>query len=323
MIRRAYDLNGFTLAVAAEEAHAAAFLDDVLAPLRCEFSGRHDWKVLVSPVENVKAPSEGDCIFEGPLPEGLPSMMVEVDDRRILAAPGHFTVSFRRQERMTEIGYVAGKERALSGTAAFWILDDLLAANDRRLLHGGLLVDPASDKAIAVFAPSGTGKTTSVLALARAGLQLGGDDALVLDVDEDGCWMWAMPRRAKIHRRTAALLPWVGPTLTNAWRQDEQALALETLATLIALAPPRRRRVALVVVLMPPNDETHRLASLAKPEALSMLASDNLRLAPRGVDADAVATLASLAKLVASTPVVALSVGPDPTTLSRDLLGLA
>lgn len=277
----------------------------------------------MSPSKSIEAPKQGDCIFEGPLPEGLPSMMVELADRRILAAPGHFAVSFRRQERMTEIGYVAGKERALSGTAAFWILDDLLAANDRRLLHGGLVIDPACDKAIAVFAPSGTGKTTSVLALARAGLELGGDDALVLDANGDGCWIWAIPRRTKVHRRTAALLPWVAPMLTNAWRQDEQALALETLSTLVALAPPRRRRVALVVVLTPPNDEAHRLASLTKPEALSMLASDNLRLAPKGVDADAVATLATLAKLVASTPVVALSVGPDPTTLSRELLGLA
>jgi hypothetical protein len=80
--------------------------------------------------------------------------------------------------------------------------------------------------------------------------------------------------------------------------------------------------VELVIALMPPNEKGHAVTAIAKPEALAAIACDNLRIAPDGVDADNAATLAAVARFIATTPVIALSVGPDPGSLSRALIGL-
>ena len=320
-IRRVYDLNGFTLGVAAGDEQLSSFLDPILAPLACLPSSVCDWVVALSPVPVIDAAVEGRRIFEGPLPEGLPCVMVEESGLRRLVTPGHFAVSFRRDARRTDVAFVPGAEQHIGGTAAYWILDDVLAAHDQFLLHGGLVVDPVNDCSIAIFAPSGTGKTTTVLALARSGFCCAGDDALVLDVSQDACGMWAVPRQLKVHRKTAALLPWLDPLLTGTWTDDEQAIEINSLQSVVQCASPRRRRVELVIVLKSPNPHDHAVTSITKPEALMLIACDNLRVAPGGVDADNARSLAALGALVARTPVVALSVGPDPASLTCDLIG--
>ena len=321
-VSRAYDLNGVTLAIAAATEQQAAFLDPILAPLRCQVPPAPDWIASISTTEMIEPPSSGARIFEGPLPEGLFSIMVEDGDERILVVPGHFAMRFRRSIRTVEIDVVPGKEAELGGTAAFWMIDDLLPVHGRHLLHGAMLVDPVTERSIAVFAPSGTGKTTTALALARAGLGLAGDDALVLDASKGGFGLWAIPRKIKVHRRTAALLPWLAPILSDRWSQDEQAFDLQTLSTLIPLASPRQRKVELVIALAPPNDTGHAITAIPKPEALAAVVCDNLRIAPNGVDRDNAAAFAALAGFIAATNVVSLSVGPDPGTLSRALVGL-
>ena len=320
-IRRVYNLNGFTFGVAAGDEQLASFLDPILAPLACPPTASCDWIVELSPVAVVDVPTDARRIFEGPLPEGLTCAMVEDGDGRKLIVPGHFAMWFRRAARRTDLSFVPGKEDGLGGTAAFWMLDDLLAAHGRFLLHGGLVVDPKSESSIAIFAPSGTGKTTTVLALAHAGFCLAGDDALVLDVGEDGCGMWAVPRKLKVDRKTAALLPWLDALLTGNWIDNEQALEIGALQPVVSCALPRRRRVGLVVVLTSPNPNDHAITPIAKPDALMSIACDNLRIAPGGVDADNARALAALGSLVARTPVVALSVGPNPGSLTRKHIG--
>jgi hypothetical protein len=318
---RAYDLNGITLTVAAADQRVAAFLDPILAPLQCTPPAQRDWIATVSAAESIEPPVDGRIVFSGPLPEGLPAIMIDEGEGRRLVVPNHFEMILRRRNNATEIRFIPGTERGLGGTAAFWMLSDILAARGRRLLHGGVLVDPETDGSIVLFAPSGTGKTTTALALARSGLHLAGDDALVLDTTQT-CAVWAIPRRLNIHRRTVALLPWLAAVTTGAWTGDERSIELGALSGLVPVASPRQRPVRLVVVLTPPNDSGHAVTPIARPEALSAIISDNLRTAPGGVDADNTATLAALAKLVGTTPVVAFSVGPNLASLSRAVLPL-
>ena len=70
-----------------------------------------------------------------------------------------------------------------------------------------------------------------------------------------------------------------------------------------------------------PNPNDHAITPIAKPDALMSIACDNLRIAPGGVDADNARALAALGALVARTPVVALSVGPNPGSLTRKHIG--
>ena len=320
-IRRAYDLQGCILGIVSDEPEIGNFLEPILAPLACPASAC-DWIASLKPVAAIDTPMSGSRIFDSTLPEGLPAIMVEQDGMRRLIVPGHFAMLFSRPGKTTEVRYVPGRTTALNGTAAFWMLGDILSAHGQHLLHGASVVDPKSDEAIAIFAPSGTGKTTTVLALARSGFHFAGDDAVVLSSGDDGCRIWSVPRRLKIDRRTADMLPWLAPCLTEDWSAGEQTFARDGLSALVTLSKPRRRRVGLVVMLMPPNDAGPVVTPIFKPEALAAIATDNLRVAPSGVDPDNAAALAALSRLIASTRVVALSAGPDPGSLAAAIMEL-
>jgi hypothetical protein len=320
LIHRSYDLNGFTLGISADEPVIAGFLDPILSPLACARPPSCDWIVSLERVATIELPQSGRRIFEGPLPEGLHSMMIESGQERAFIVPEHFAMIFRRAARTSEIRFIPGREEGLGRTAALWMLADMLAACGHALLHGALLVDPAIQQSVAVFAPSGTGKTTTVLALARSGYQLAGDDALVLSEDGNGCELWALPRKLKVGWQTAALLPWLAPVLAETWTGVEQEIELNALAPVVTLATPQPRPVKLVIVLMQPNDSAHAVTSINKPDALVRIATDNIRLFPDGIDSDNASALAALTRLVATTRVIALSVGPDPASLSRELI---
>ena len=133
--------------------------------------------------------------------------------------------------------------------------------------------------------------------------------------------MWAVPRQLKVHRKTAAFLPWLEPLLTGTWTDDEHAVEISSLQTVVPCASPRRRCVDLVIVLKSPNPHDHAVTSITKPEALMLIACDNIRIASGGVDADNARALAALGALLARTRVVALSVGPDPASLTREHVG--
>ncbi len=314
-IRRTYDLHGCTLGILSENPAVAAFLDPILAPLTCA-PAACDWTISLVPVDTVGIPEDGSRLFEGPLPEGLPAVIIHHENRRSLIVGDHFAISLCLTARSVELRYVNGRSEAMGGTAAFWMLGDILAAQSQHLLHGAAVVDPASEAVIALFAPSGTGKTTTALALARSGLHLATDDALVLSVRENVSLIWGIPRRLKVSQKTASMQPWLAPCLKESWTNGEQAIDRDALASLVTLARPVPRRVGRVIVLMPPNDRDHLLTPMAKPDALTRIAHDNFRIAPGGVGPDKAAAFAALSTLIATTPVVALSPGPEPGTLA-------
>ena len=179
-----------------------------------------------------------------------------------------------------------------------WLIDHLLAVHDRHLLHGACLIAPAADGALALFAPSGTGKTTTALALARAGFALAGDDALVLRNTDQGALMWAVPRRLRVHRKTAAMMPWLEPSLGE-WSGDEQAVSRESLSGVVGVVGPTLSRAVGIVVLRPPNANGHHIERIGKAEAVSHIVADNVRRAPMGVEPHAQAAFAAIARFAA------------------------
>jgi hypothetical protein len=134
--------------------------------------------------------------------------------------------------------------------------------------------------------------------------------------------IWGIPRQLKISRKTASMLRWLDPCLTESWIDSEQSVARNTLAPHVPLASPEPRRAGLVIILRSPNDRDHVMAPIAKPDALTAIAQDNVRVALKGVENDHAAAFAALSKLIATTPVVALSPGPDPDTLATRVFEL-
>lgn len=319
---RAYDLHGCTLGVFSDDGAETAFLDPILAPLSCDPPAACDWVVSLIGVGAIEMPQNGSHVFDGSLPEGLPAAIVAHERLRTLVVPGQFAIALDRVARTAELRYVKDQAAAMGGTASFWMLADVLATSSQYLLHGACVLDPISGDAIALFAPSGTGKTTTVLALARSGCQLASDDALALSVRPEVPSIWGIPRHVKVSRKTAAMLPWLVPCLTETWIDGEQAVARDALAALVTLASPQPRRVGRVIVLRPPNDRDHVLMPMTKPDALTAIAHDNFRVAAEGIGSDTTAAFAALSTLIATTPVIALSPGPDPGTLATRLFKL-
>lgn len=317
--RRFYDLNGVGLTVEAPDERHAGFLDPILAPLAAT-NLRPDWTVTLLAADAIAPPDPAAApIWDGPLPEGLPSILTDDDGQRTLTVPGHFAVTSRRTVGRSQIHLVPAGLDSIRGTASFWLINEILAARSRHMLHGACLVRPETEQAVALFAPSGTGKTTTALALARNGLGLAGDDALVLEHAEDGAYLWGIPRVIKVHRRTADLLPWLQPVLKE-WREDEQAVRLDRLQRVVTLASAARRRCAAVIVLQQPNPDGHRAKIIAKADAITHIVTDNIRRAPTGVDVNGQASFAAIARLVAQTPTIAVSVGPDPGSLDPEMI---
>jgi hypothetical protein len=317
-MQRLYDLNGILLAVVADE-QDVGFLDPILAPLAVGTETSPDWTVSVHIADRIELPEASDTIWRGPLPEGLESVLSERDGRRSLTVIGQCTMTHQADSHSTLIQVAAAETNGIRGTAAFWLIDEILAERGQFLLHGACLVRPGTEEAIAIFAPSGTGKTTTALALARNGLALATDDALVLENTKAGSLIWGIPRAIKVHQRTAGFLPWLRPVL-KAWEGEEQALALAEVEKVVRCASATRRRCTAVVVLAKPNAVDHRLDRIAKADALTFILSDNVRKAPAGVDVNGQATFAAAALLVTRTPTFVLSVGPDPGSLHPDLI---
>ncbi len=318
-VRRLYNLNGVGLAVeAADESHAS-FLDPILEPLTAARPVRHHWKITIAKARVVARPDVARAIWDGPLPEGLPSVLTSNSGWSTLTVPDHFVMTNRRATRSSRIRVTSAGQSSIQGTAAFWLIDEILAVRNRHLLHGACLVRAETDEAIALFAPSGTGKTTTALALARNGLGLAGDDALVLDNAKNASYVWSIPRAIKVSRRTADMLPWLAPVL-GPYNQDEQALRLGDLKQVVKSASAARRRCAAVVVLTKPNGVGHRAEMIAKADALTHIVADNIRRAPTGVDVKGQATFAAIARLVTRTPTITLSVGPNPVSLTPEVI---
>jgi hypothetical protein len=318
-MQRLYDLNGIILAVVAGE-QDADFLDSILAPLMVQTGQPPHWTITLGIVDQIEPPHpSSNLIWQGQLPEGIESILTERDDQRTLTAAGQFTMTHRPASHSTAVQVLSAGTNTVRGTAAFWLIDEILARGSQFLLHGACLVRPETAEAIALFAPSGTGKTTTALALARNGLALATDDALVLENTETASLIWGIPRGIKVHQRTAGMLPWLQPVL-RAWEGEEQALGLDEIEPVVQRAPAAARRCAGVIILAKPNTDGHRTERIAKADALTLILSDNIGKTPTGVDAAGQATVAAVARLVARTPTFVLSVGPDPASLDPDFI---
>ena len=317
---RCYDINGQGLTMAALARAPADLLDPILAPFAVTAGGATDCRIAVQLVEALPPAPRGPFRWQGKLPEGPEASLVHRDGRRILHAQGHYEVSLRDSAEAGDIALRPGSAGLLAATAGFWLLGHILGARGRHLVHAACLVKGGTEDAILLFAPSGTGKTTTALALARHGYRLAGDDAAVFELGAAGPRAWAFPRSVRIHSQTADLLPWVRLALPARGEGQAQTIALPALAGLVGCVDSRQRRCAGLAVLEPPNGEAHRAAPLDKTEAALSILGDNLRQPPGGLDASGQRLFAALVDLVTALPAIAISVGPDPSTLDPALL---
>lgn len=261
--------------------------------------------------------------WQGEFLEKRPGRIYETDHMEVIEVVGDGFVAIDRIAGRAEAVMKAGNEDSFSFTPLTAVLDASLKAAGMNLLHGACLTVPDGSGALAICAPSGYGKTTTSLALARGGFTLISDDASVIDMRTGELRIWGLPRRLKVHRRTAALLPWIGD-LPDAWNEeDEQPVALEALRDIAAVSDPRPLPLKAVIMLGTRSNGEHRLARLSKSEALVRIAQDNVSYSPTGMKAWHQRHFETVAEMLRSVPVLELNAGRElgalPAALSAAL----
>lgn len=311
-----YALNGQVVAISAERAELWRDLDRMLSGLCAAEPLDAGFRIDIVETESLSETPDGTLAFDGEVPEDGHCRMTDGGDVLHLVFPGRQTVSIRAGERRAEIRTRPGVR--VTWTAWMLVLDAALDAGGQYMLHTAGLTLPGSDAMVLIHAPSGTGKTTTSLALASQGFGLCADDSMILDVAPDKAAAWGLPRHVKIHRKTAELVPLVSPCLGPSWdRNGEQAVSLERLGEILRVESIVARPVVALLHLARSADGESRLQPMARTDAMVALAADNVRTGMTGLLPLQKHRLAAIARLVTTVPTFTLEVGARPADAAR------
>ncbi|PTE10626.1 serine kinase [Mesorhizobium helmanticense] len=307
-----YALNGQVVGISAERPDLWRDFDRMLASLRTTASVEPDFLIRIVETQSLAEAPCGSPAFDGEVPEDGRCRMIDNGDLIHLIFPGRQTVAIHAGEGWAEIR--VRPDTRITWTAWMLLLDAALDAGGQHMLHTAGLTLPGSDALVLIHAPSGTGKTTTSLALASQGFGLCSDDAMILNVVSGKATAWGLPRAVKIHRKTAEMVPLVAPCLGPSWdRNGEQAVALGRLGEIMRIEDSSIRPVAALLHLARSADGQTRLLAMARTDAMVALAADNVRTGMTGLLPLQKHRLATIARLVSTVPTFTLEVGPTPT----------
>ncbi|MGX7876437.1 serine kinase [Mesorhizobium sp. ORM6] len=306
-----YGLNGQILGISAERPELWQDFDKMLASLRVTGPVEPDFCLDITETDILDEEPDGSLVFDGEIPEDGYCRMTVDSGTVHLVFPGRQTVVINDAEGWARLRVRPGAKAAW--TPSMLALDAALDAGGQHMLHTAGLTLPDRDAVVLVHAPSGTGKTTTSLALATRGFGLCSDDAMILDVAAARPMAWGLPRHVKIHRKTAEMIPLVAPCLGPSWdRNGEQAVSLERLSVIVRIESPAARPVAALLHLARSADSETRLVAMARTDAMVALAMDNVRTGMTGLLPLQKRRLATIGKLVSLVPTFTLEVGARP-----------
>lgn len=303
----------------AAEAETAEDLEPLAARLRGFGPAPADepgWRVVLRRRPPLR-PAPGDGLRQGRLLSGEP-YVARLGQKRRFVIDGRLDLAIDPRRRLALCRVGADGARLLAGESGLILIDAVVEQQGQHLLHAALLALPPAlgEGGLLLLGDSGAGKSTTALALALGGFPLGGDDAAVL-CEADGCpAVWALPRRLKIHRDVAGLLPALAPHLSQ--ERAESVYEAGALAPLVAVLQPIDRPLPLRAIcwLGPRSRGGHVCRPLAPIETLSRLAGHDLH-APRAlIDASVERQLELFAAAARQVPGFELSLGRDLPALA-------
>jgi hypothetical protein len=326
LVQRSFDLNGALVRIETSDAGLIApllpYLGELGSAPQAEAAAFH---VTIARGRPQEVPSAARLLNDGRLPEGTPHRLSVDGDTRWLIVPDRLSLRFSTAGRMAHMQVAPGAETLIGGSAGIVLIETALASSQQTLVHAAALRLPQREAAVCVLAPSGTGKTTTSLALALQGFALMADDATVLTPPGGASGaerrVWGLPRPLKVHRRTAELLPQVGRLLGNAWNAEgEQGVSGTALRSVIEVLPPRPVPLAAFIALSARVVGEHRVRPMSKSDLLVRFAGDNVSRSPYGVLDDDLVRYRNIAGAVAETPALELNVGSRLESLSASVL---
>ncbi|MDQ0304223.1 hypothetical protein [Ancylobacter polymorphus] len=256
--------------------------------------------------------TQGLVLHEGQMETGPPFRLFETTDALVLLCGSELRIEANRADGTGWAMVAPGSERLLMGQAGVFMMSAALDSVGQQLVHAAALVRPGGTGAILLAAPSGAGKTTTALALAQQGFGLMSDDGAVLCPGAGGVGVWGLPRRPKVHRATAALLPSLEPGLGSDWdAAGEQPLDLARLSGLGVAPPGLVLPLEALIWLAGRRAGAARCAPMARDVFLSGFAADNLNRGTTGVPQHHLRRFVAMSRAVGHAPTYELRVGDD------------
>ncbi|RAZ91244.1 serine kinase [Mesorhizobium hawassense] len=306
-----YDLKGQVIGITAARVDLWPSFDLMLGALRLDEPVQPGFRVNIVETPRLQENPEGKLAFDGDVPLDGHCRMIDAGRVFHLVFPGQQTVAIHDDEGWAEIR--VHPDSKVKWTLLMTVLDAALDAGAQHMLHTAGLTLPGSEALVLIHAPSGTGKSTTSLALASQGFGLCSDDVMILKATTDGVTAWGMPRKVKVHRHTAAMLPFVAPCLGETWDSEgEQSVSLDRLGEIIRVEDVRARPIAAVLHLARSADGETRLVPMARTDAMVALATDNVRTGMTGLLPLQKRRMATIAALVKTVPTFTLQVGARP-----------
>ncbi|MDX8510763.1 serine kinase [Mesorhizobium captivum] len=306
-----YDLNGQVIKVSAARAELWPSFDLMLGTMRVSEPVEPGFRINILETSALPETPEGKLAFDGEVPLDGHCRLVDGGDIVHLIFPGLQMASVHADEGWAEIR--VHPDSKVKWTLMMMVLDAALDASGQHMLHTAGLTLPGREALVLIHAPSGTGKSTTSMALASQGFGLCSDDVMILGTTPGGTAAWGMPRKVKIHRNTATMLPFLSPCLGDTWdAEGEQAVSLDRLGEIIRIEDARSRPVAALLHLARSADGQTRLTPMARTDAMVALATDNVRTGMTGLLPMQKRRMATIAALVKAVPTFTLEVGARP-----------
>lgn len=301
---RYYDLGPTQLAVAAEHERLLEGFERFLGE-----RGRPD---IVAPTFSITIqagmpellPADAERLYSGPLPNEGTCDFARVGRTYFMSFPGEARMVVDPEARRADIVVSRDRPWRAHGSMVPIAVEFALDLDDRQVVHAAGLSLPGEGGMVLVSAPSGTGKTTTALALARCGLSLAADDVVVLRREPASIVAWGLPRALNVHRDTATMLPWL--KLQPEWNDEgEQMVPRRRLAPAVALED--RELPVMRLVLLQRGTRT-AIEPLEATEMLAALAADNVRGSTSGLTPLQERRFTMLADLVRAAPAYRMTV---------------
>lgn len=308
------DFHGAQLTVSSTQASWVNKIEAMFAPFVAPNANPDlpDFSLVLKHADETVPPlPETPVAYAGPLPDRNEAKVFVHGETTIIALDTGIRTDIRHDLKRATAWLPSLHAKQFFGSCLMTVVDAALFNAGQQLLHAASMVNPADGSAILMCVPSGGGKTTTSLALARRGFALMTDDASVLKPTVDGFEVWGLPRALKVHENTRAMLAWL-PDIKSEWDENgEKGYAVDILRDQIAVAEQKPHRLGSVILIGERSISGHNVRSANKAEVLIALAHDNVGIQETGMSRKAQTSFGLMVEALRQARCFTLSAGTD------------
>ncbi|MCY6382617.1 hypothetical protein [Hoeflea prorocentri] len=284
---RHFNLAGVGLEVSCKKQDLIAPLLSLIGPWEVPhaIAGGPDYRLSVTREDHVDEPDGETVFFRGHIAGDGPFHFAGCAQSWSIFTPDELVARFDVEGGRADYVVAPACQAATLSVAESFALDHVLSVNGHAMVHAACAETPDGTGRVILHAPSGTGKTTTSLAMVGEGWKLCTDDASVLSPEADGgVVVRGVPRAIKIHRKSAGMLPWLSQMLDGqAWDENgEQWVERPTLFDQGYLADDKPAPISAVIALRRTAGPM-RLVKQDGVDAFTSIMEDNISLSSAGL----------------------------------------